>query len=299
MAENYTTTGAIEVPFSDDEEVKDEELITDEDRSLKLTNPKAYQDRLEKRRERSRTREKERKEQAEALKVERAEKEELKLRLARLEGAVVATQRAAAPTTPGEDPYEKQLDAVYQKQNDAYLSAQAEIKAGTFDEKRAKHYEKIAREVDADKARIHVAKAEAARVPVQRQEQAQQVYVQKYPDVYNNPQAYRYAKATFERRIALGEQETTELLDEVMTETRTVLKMGGKPKPSATDRERMSGIPSSGGGGGGTQAPTGGIGMTPEFKKMATSLYSELPEKEALRKWVDGPGKELRKQKVI
>lgn len=296
MAENFVTTGEIVVPFSDDEEVREDELITDEDKSLKLTNPKAYEDRLEKRRVRAREREKERKEQSEALKTERAEKEELKQRLARLEGAVVATQRQ--PQADRVDPYQSRLDAIYEKQSNAWQTAQAEIKAGTFDDKRAAHYQKIAREVDEERTSVLTERAIASRVPAQRQEQAQQVWMNKHPEVYGNPAAYQYAEATFKRRQALGEAINNDTVDEIMNEAKTVFKLGKRPAPTATERERMSGIPSSGSAGNGGGA-TGGIPMTKELRKMATSLYSDLSEDEAIKKWVSGPGKELRKQKVL
>jgi hypothetical protein len=58
----------------------------------------------------------------------------------------------------------------------------------------------------------------------------------------------------------------------------------------------MSGMASSGGGGGGRDT---GITMTPEFKRMAIAAYSELPEAEAIKKWVNTTGKRLREKKII
>lgn len=59
----------------------------------------------------------------------------------------------------------------------------------------------------------------------------------------------------------------------------------------------MSGIPSSGNGGGNSGPP--GIKLTPELKRIAIAAYSELPEDEAIKKWVNTTGKRLREKKVL
>ncbi len=299
MGDNYVSTAdkGIEVPFSDDEEkVKDDELIFSEDPPTaspaeRVTHRKKREDRIKRLLDEGKTN---------ADKVRELEERDQKREreLAELRGMVAANQNTRREPTDGKDDYQRRLDAVYERQGNAYAAAQAEIKAGTFDEKRSRYYEQIARDIEEEKSSIHAERVLARREPAVRQEQAQQVWVQKYPDVYREPRAFQYAKATFERRLALGEANTNELVDEVMTEAMTQFRLGPKKAPSQSDRSRMSGLPSSGAGGGGGSGGSG-IPMTKELRKMATALYSDLPEEQALKKWVDGPGKELRKQKVL
>ncbi len=140
-------------------------------------------------------------------------------------------------------------------------------------------------------------RAMARTIPEIKQATSRQKWEDRYPDVYHNPRAYQFAEATRNRRLALGEQETVELVEEVMEETRTALKLGPKKGPTANERARMSGVSSSSSGGGGS--PSGGVQMTKELRRMATALYSDLPEEEAVRKWANTAGKQLRKDKIL
>ncbi len=289
---------SVAVPFSDDETVtKDEDLAADDAPASATETPEERASRKQKRQERLQLKLQEGKQSKEQLARVEAEKRELETRLARLEG-VVSAQRQPAPPADGKDQYDRALDAVYEKQSNAYAAAQAEVKAGTFDEKRAKYYEQIAREVETEKTDIHTQRALARHAPKMRAEQAQQVWVQKYPEVYRDPRAYQYADATFKRRQALGDTVTNDMVDEIMTDTMTQFKLGKKAAPTATERSRMSGMPASGGGGGGG-GDSRHVEMTPSLRKMATAAYSDLPEAEAVKKWVNGPGKHLREKKVL
>lgn len=290
---SYVSTNNVVVPFSDDESVTDDQLIVEADKPG--DSPEVKAQRAEKRRERAATRERERKEQGEQLAAIRAELAAERAARARLEGYVTAVTK---PAEPGKDPYQVQLDQIEDRRKNAWTAYQAELKAGTLDEARAKHYETESREIEDAKIRVHTDRAVAAREGNRRQETAQQVWVNKYPDVYNNPQAFQYAQATFQRRLALGEKQTNEMVDEVMGETLSTFKLGGKGKPSRNERERLSGS-SAGGGGGGDADTSRGIAPTKELMKMAQALHSDKSPEEAFKLWVNGPGRELRKQKVL
>lgn len=241
-------------------------------------------------------RERERKEMERKLRELEERDRERAIELSRLKGQLEARQ----PTATGADPYEARLNEIYERQSEAYQAAQAEIAAKTYTPERAKHYETLARKFESEKMRVHSEAAVAATAPQLRHETAREGWRQKYPDVYNNAQAYQYAEATFRRKQALlrpGEQPTAKMVDEAMEETRAALRLGGRSAPSRAERDRFSGIPSSGSGGG--DGLPSGIVMTPDLRKMATALHPNLPEKEAVEKWVNSAGKELRKQKVL
>lgn len=283
-----------EVPFSDDEVVRDEELILDDSK-----DPAERSRRSEERKRRGQEREAERKRLAEEVKAAREEAAKTARELAELRGYVAAK---AAPTPPdGKDEFDRRLDAVYEKQREAFTSYQAEALTAGGEEKikpeRKRHYESVARAIEAEKAEVIAEKVLSRRAPAQEMAQAQQVWRQKYPEVYQDPRALQYATATWKRREAMGAQPSNEIVDEIMEETRATFKLGPKRAPSERERASMSGMPSGGGGGGGSSS--GGIQMTKELRQMATALYSDLPEDQAVKKWVDGAGKALRAKKVL
>jgi hypothetical protein len=294
MSGDYVSTNDTPVvPFSDDEEVRDDELMFDESKAI---SPEERLTREKKKSERTARLLREGKEAKAEVEKMRLEAKETAARLARLEGYVTAV----VPQQPaGPDAYQLALDAVYRKQAEAYNMAQAEIAAKTFTEERGKYYERVAREVETEKARILTRQEMDRDRAGNEARQAQQVWAQKYPEVYDNtrPEIYQYAEATFKRRAALGEKVTKDVVDEIMQETMTTFKVGPKRAPGATERQRMSGIASSGSSGGGP--PTGGIVPTPMIRKMATALFSDVSEEEAVKKWINGPGKALRGQKVL
>lgn len=290
MSEYISTADPVNVPFSDDEDVRDDELILDADDpsaspAERVTRAKKKSERVA----RLLAEGKQSKEEAAAL---RAEMAELKANQARLEGFVAAQRQ---PQQQG-DPYQARLNAIRARQAEAHRALQAEVKAGTYTPERDAHYTAIAAEIEDAKAEVIAERTMARIAPAQRQEQAQQVWAHKYPEVYNNSKAFQYAQATYQRRVARGEKVETEQIDEIMQETMTDLRLGGKGKPTATEKARLSGQ-SSGGSSGGTAGP--GIAMTPALKRMATALHSDLSEEEAVKKWTNSVGKELRKQKVL
>lgn len=220
----------------------------------------------------------------------------LERELAELRARVTQPPPVAAPPS-GKDPFEERLDAVYERQGNAYTAAQAEIKAGTWNEERQRYYERLAREIEAEKTQIHIDRGLHRDAQNRRAENAQQHYINKYPEVYRDQRAYKFAEATFNRRLALGEAPTNDMLDEVMREAITTFKLGPKTAPSASEKSRLSGVSAGGNSGGGR--PSDGITLTPELRRMAIAAYSDLPEADAIKKWVNGSGKRLREKKVL
>lgn len=286
---------AVVVPFSDDEVVRDDELITDEERPTESIEERRT--RKQKRQERLQGILQQGKKTAEELELSKKESAELRERLARLEGAVVANQNARqAPPSDGKTEFERELDQIYADQQNAYAAAQAEVAAGKFDEKRQRYYEGIARDIETRKTRVHTRQAMAEVEPMRQASQAQQVYVQKYPEIYQNQRAFQYAQARAQQRMALGEQITNEVVDEIMNEARTQFKLGPKPAPTQNERAKLSGVSASGSGGGRGE---GGITLTKELRQMALAAYDGLPEEEAIKRWTNKTGKRLREKKVL
>jgi hypothetical protein len=292
----------ISVPFTDDksEESKEsaESLLADDDSPA--ASPEERITRKQKRQDRIKRLLDEGKQSREEVDRLKSEQGELKAELERLKGFVAgqSQQRQPAAPTDGKDEFDRELDDVYKRQKDAWKAYQAEVKAGTCDEERQAHYETLAMQFEREKSRIHTRRELALREPAQRAEQAGQVWVSRYPEIYRDNRAFQYAKATYERRLAVGEQPSDELVHEVMNETMTTFKLGPKKAPSASDRARMSGLPASGSGGG-SERRDASINMTPELRKLAVAAYSDLPEAEAIKKWVNTTGKKMRDRKEL
>lgn len=305
MADNFISTAdKLEtVPFSDDsEDVRDDELITDD--ALKLTNPVEHKARLERRRERSKERESERKKQADELKELREQSAKRDRELAELRGYVVAQANQPKQGAADADPYQAKLDAIEERRTNVYAAYQAEIAAGKMTEARQKHYDKEAREIDDSKVNLmverQVIRARAEDSSLRQQEQERNHYRSKYPEVFRDPRAEAYARAEWHKRtIALGKAPTDELYDEVMAETKQHFKLGAKPAPTANDKSKFTGISASGNGGGGGQRPTGGIPKTKEFMKMAVALNPDMTEDKAFKVWVDTVGRKLREKGAL
>jgi hypothetical protein len=287
---------SIAVPFSDDDKEKPSEVADDEDKPT--DSPEERISRRAKRQARLDAMLREGKASAERVKQLEERDQQRERELAELRGMVTATRQQAAPPADGKDEFDRRLDAVYDKQRSAYTSAQAEIKSGAWNDERQRHYEGVAREIESEKSRIHAERVIASREPARQQEQARNLWVQRYPEVYGDQNAYQYAEATFRRRAALGEKVTNALVDEVMNEAITQFRLRPKPGPSANDRARFSGVPSSGSGGG-SRSDAAGIQMTPELRRIATAAYSDLPEDEAIKKWVGKTGKRMRERKQL
>lgn len=291
---------AVAVPFSDDDKEKPASELLEEDKPT--DSPEERRTRRQKRQERLDALLREGKTASEKVKELEARDAQRERELAELRGMVAATRQQPAPQpADGKSEFDRRLDAVYDKQRSAFLAAQAEMKSGTLSEDRVRYYEGIAREVESEKSRIHAEQVLALREPARRVEQARNAWEQKYPEVYGNQAAYEYAEGTFKRRKAMlkpGEPLTHALVDEVMEETINTFRLRPKPGPSASERSRFSGVASSGSGGGSRGDPAG-ITMTPELRRIAAAAYSDLPEDEAIKRWVNKTGKRMRERKEL
>ncbi len=301
MAESSYLQGdhdnATAVPFSDDTAADPANDIDDDD--APSATPEERITRKQKRQERITRLLSEGKQNGEKVKTLEAEQAALKSQLERLTGYVTA-QPQQRPANDSGDPYKERLDQIYAQQSEAYNTAQAEIKAGTFTAERQKHYERIAQDIESAKIGVHTERAIAQDRQARRGEQAQQVWVQKYPEVYNNKTAFDYAQGTWQRRSAQararGETLGNEVVDEIMAETMNEFKLGKKAPPSASERSRMSGISASGSSG---SSRSTGVVMTPTLKKLAHAAHPDVPEEEAEKRWVNKTGRRLRENKIL
>lgn len=119
----------------------------------------------------------------------------------------------------------------------------------------------------------------------------------KYSDVYANPQAEQYAKGRWQQLRAMGNQDSLELVDTVMNETREAfkLKQPSTSAPSSAMKSKYHGVPSGGLKSGGDRSSSRKIPMTREMKMIAEEHYSHLNKlsaEEKHRKWAKEIGPE-------
>lgn len=286
-----------QVPFSDNDTPANDTSIDEDDSPG--DSPEQRLSRRQKRQERlqSLLREGEESKKRLAEFEERDAKREREL--AEMRGQLTALQQMRQPANDAERPnqYKQRLDAVYARQREAYAAAQAEIKAGTYNDERNRYYDRVAEEIETEKARIHTEWAIAEREPERQRQAAQAQWVNRYPEVYRDARALQYAEATYRQRLALENvQPSHELVESVMEETIAKFRLGPKKAPTATERQRFTGLPASGAGGATRDT---GVAMTPELRRIAVAAHPDLPEAEAVRKWVNGPGKRLREKKIL
>jgi hypothetical protein len=277
-------------PFSDDDP-DEPELAPNAPAEERLT-------RLQKKTERMQRALRESKQNAERVKELEAQQAERDRQLAELRGMVAANNHflARAANDNQKDPYEARLEALNRRRADALQAAQAEIKAGGLTPERQAYYERVAQEIEAERIDVHTERAVERRSAASRAEAGRLVWEQKYPEVYRNERALQYATATYHRRRALGEADTPALVDDIMADAISAFKLGGKPAPSASDKARLGGVPSSGSGGGSRGSD---IAMTPELIRMARAAYPDLPEGEAEKRWKAKTGKRMREKKLL
>lgn len=293
---------AITVPFSDDDvEKKDDDLTEDPPASA---SPQQLSEHKRKKAERTRRMLEEGKQSKEEVARLKAEQDALKQELARVQGYLAAQQnQPRQQSTETKDEYEKRLDALEEERAAAYAAAQAEVKEGKMTAERAAYWDKKGRALDERRAETIVerqlARTRAAEEQRRQQEDGRQFWRHRHPEVYQNPQAYRWAEGRAAMMIAeTGRDMTQADIDAVLEEAKVKFKLG-KQTASATERARMSGIPSSSSGGGGAGKGDGMTFSNPKIRNMALAAYDHLPEHEALKAWAQKTGKRLRDKKIL
>ncbi len=226
----------------------------------------------------------------------RQENAELRDRLARLEGAHV--QLASQGATPQVDPIEKRLAEIETERDAQIAAAEAEVLAKKYTVERAAHYKAIGEKLDRERVDLLVEKKlvgrdSQLRAAVQTTV-AQNQWQMQYPEIYGNPRALAWATSKHQMELAEGKQQSTELIHQVMAETKKRFNMAPKEKPSASLRSKFSGHPASGASTEAGPAAKGGIVMTKELSRIARAAYPGLPKAEAEKKWAQKTGKRMR-----
>lgn len=114
-----------------------------------------------------------------------------------------------------------------------------------------------------------------------------------FQDVYKDARGQRKARAIYESMVADGEQESPALIKKSLERARAWVRSGYKdaPQVSAQTKARMAGERS----GGHSHEQGNRVSVTPEVTKWAKALHPNLPERDAVGKFVAQQGEALKK----
>lgn len=194
------------------------------------------------------------------------------------------------------DPVDEEIDRIYSARQRLQETYQAKLsqKTLTIDEER--QLQREARELEERLIDARVEKRTRALKNPDPQEAIVNNIRARHVDVYQNEAAIKYAQGLYQMRRARGAQDSMDLVDDCMDEARKEFKMGRfrhGVEPANGQRERYAAPPS-----GANAAPPSlegaRIRMTPEFKRMANSMFAHIPdEAKRLQMWANGPGKQM------
>jgi flagellar motility protein MotE (MotC chaperone) len=276
-------------PFEDDDDIEESKApeveVEDEDEEVTPEEPVAARpSRKERRAERGAVRE-----ENERLRAREAELDAENRRL----HAEAAVARAMPQQHQGPDPLERDIEAVDQDIRQLHESAQANWNKWTQAERDGA--QRKLREFERKKAKVYRDMDERETGPRQPQITPEQqaanavryMVRQKNPDVFNDKRAYAYADAEFKKRLALGQVETPELMQECIDEARDVVLRGSSQRSNDV-KHKFTGQ-RGGPGSGGSKSTV--VKATQELKAIAKAAYPQLEPAQAMQKWANENGK--------
>lgn len=281
----------VEKPKADELSVDPPAKDEDDDESgvKAVETPEQRETRRERRRERGRLRDDAKAATDRADRLER-ELSEHRARTDR-EIQMLRMERLAEKDDKGkEDPIQREVDAVHAEE-DALLARWRGLTPEQQEAGRDDYVNKM-RAVERKKYQAYAKGAQPAQQPQMNEAQHAQMMLRgKYPQVYANQGAIRWANAQYNLRVAEGGQDSTPLAEEVMRDAMVRYNLGTPPGASDAERRRHISIGKGAGAGGNGKPRT--IAMTKEYNAMADAAYSHVKDEKTRRaKWAQevGPG---------
>lgn len=226
------------------------------------------------------------------------ENQELKERMARLEGVIAhgagTTRRAADDAADRDDPAQRELNEIYDSQ--MHLQMQVEALGNKITKDQVDHFTKEARKLDQRKGELLAERVQRRNAPQQGQLEHQanlQAMRMQFPEVYSHPAALRWSRGRYEQLVARDPQlEGLDGIKKALDEARQEFGLRRDP-PTENQRSRYAGVSRGGGA-----APAGGaptkITLTKAQMKMADAAYGHIKDKSARYKaWAQKAGRRL------
>lgn len=145
-------------------------------------------------------------------------------------------------------------------------------------------------ELEVELGMLKTERYEVLSEPKRRQQAVLEQARSEWPDVYGNQQAIDYAAGRLRQLMALGHQDSKQLHDQVMLETREAI-LGKRPKPDALQRQRATGISSAVAPAGAPAPVKLSMPKGSPLYRMATAMYPDLEPAAACQKWANKNGK--------
>lgn len=228
------------------------------------------------------------------------ENQELKDRIARLEGAVgrsvETTRRETQTARDQDDPTETALNDVYEQQQT--LQMQIDALGNKITKEQLDRFQRQARQLETRKSELIAERVGRRNAPqpgqVEHQADLRAMQMQ-YPDVYRNAAALRWSQGRYHQIVARdATKEGLEGIRMALDDSRKEFGLRRDP-PTETERSKFSGVHR--GGGGTTAAAPTSIKLTKGQMKMADTAYSHIKDKAKRYKlWASKAGKRMAEQ---
>lgn len=209
------------------------------------------------------------------------------------------------PPQPQVNPVQARLNQITERTKSLRNEYEAMHQAGRMTPELEEKYQQQA--VELRRAEMAVI-SQAAAPQINEQELIQKAAWHRFraenQDIFSNGKAEQWAWAKYYQNIAEGQQDTMEMVNRVLKETRARFGLGGSPAPDQATRQRLSGV-SARGSGQVTQS-SGEIVMGPHEKRMAKIAFSgklgkdgkPLTEAQIYQHWANTVGKKLATEQI-
>jgi hypothetical protein len=276
---------------SDDENVTEVEIGADDEEDERLSRKEKKAARFREMADAKRRAE----EQVETLRKQLELQQQQSIQAAQL---LQMQQQLSSVQNPNgkKDPVDDEIDRIYAARQRLQETYQAKLSQKTLTQDEERQLQREARELEERLIDARVEKRTRTLKNPDPQESVAQNIRARHVDVYQNEAAIKYAQGLYQMRRARGVQDSMDLVDDCMDEARKEFKMGRfrhGVEPANGQKERYAAPPSGANG----QQPTlegARVRMTPEFKRMANSLFAHIPdESKRMQLWANGPGKSM------
>jgi hypothetical protein len=201
--------------------------------------------------------------------------------------------------SPGPDPWKGQEEAITQQERALGIEWEAHKAARTLTPERLDQFDAKSRALQQQRMDISAQRAIQQAIPRITEMNQRQQFQQEYSDVWNNPNANRWARGHYDTLVAQGAPETPETVRQAMNAARVTFRMAGaRSAPTEHDRQQFTGFP-------GTRRnnmdpKSNVVKMGKSEKIMAMAMYGDRnngDEKKSYAQWAKGPG--IRAQKAM
>lgn len=207
-----------------------------------------------------------------------------------------------ATQQPGEDPWKRAADQVFNKR--LALRSQADELAknnqfvGEARDKMMRAWQDTEVELQeiAAHKQLYIQNQQSQQYRPNTQAEAEQAAFNarlrsEFPDIIGDQRYTQHMSNTYFAMLAEGKPNTWQTAAAAAAHTRRTFRLNGPPAPDAVTKAKYAGV--GGGANGGNGASNGKIPMLPKYKKMAHARFPDDPPAVAEKKWAQTAGRKI------